>query len=55
MIKNSKSEIKKLEEELSNIEKLFLNYKEEYEKTDLDWDNEVGKEIWYNDESKKSK
>ena len=46
-------ELKKLEEkELSNIKKLFLNYKGEYEKIDLDWDNEVGKEIWYNDEEK---
>jgi hypothetical protein len=43
------------DEELSKIEKLFLNYKEEYEKIDLDWDNEVGKEIWYNDESEESK
>ena len=42
-------------ENLSNIEKLFLNYKGEYEKIDLNWDNEVGKEIWYNDESEKSK
>ena len=49
-------ETNKLEKkEISNIEKLFLNYKEEYEKTDLDWDNEVGKEIWYNDESEESK
>ena len=38
--------IKKVEEKLSNIEKLFLNYEDEYEKIDLDWDNEVGKEIW---------
>ena len=45
----------KINEDLSNIEKLFLNYKEEYEKIDLNWDNEVGKEIWYNDESEKSK
>ena len=37
------------------IEKLSLNYKEEYEKIDLDQDNEVGKEIWYNDENEKSK
>lgn len=41
------------DEELSKIEKLFLNYKEEYEKIDLDWNNEIRKEIWYN--SKKSK
>lgn len=40
---------------LSNIEKLFLNYKREYKKIDLDWDNEVGKEIWYNNKIKKSK
>ena len=33
---------------LSNIEKLFSNYKGEYEKIKLNWDNEVGKEIWYN-------
>ena len=38
--------IKKVEEKLSNIEKLFLNYEGEYEKIDLDWDNEGGKEIW---------
>ena len=38
--------LKKVEEKLSNIEKLFLNYEDEYEKIDLDWDNEVGKEIW---------
>ena len=38
--------IKKVEEKLSNIEKLFFNYEDEYEKIDLDWDNEVGKEIW---------
>ena len=38
--------IKKIEIELSNIEKLFLNYDGKYEKIDLDWDNEVGKEIW---------
>ena len=38
--------IKKVEEKLSNIEKLFLNYEDKYEKIDLDWDNEVGKEIW---------
>ena len=38
--------IKKVEEKLRNIEKLFLNYEGEYEKIDLDWDNEVGKEIW---------
>ena len=38
--------IKKVEEKLRNIEKLFLNYEDEYEKIDLDWDNEVGKEIW---------
>ena len=37
---------------LSNIEKLFLNYTDKYEKINLDWDNEVGKEIWYNDEEK---
>ena len=47
--------IKKVEEKLSNIEKLFLNYDGEYEKIDLDWDNEVGKESWYNDEKEKSK
>ena len=56
MIENLASEIGKLEErELRNIEKLFLNYKGEYEKIDLDWDDEVGKEIWYNDESEESK
>lgn len=56
MRKNLKSKVKKLKEkELSNIEKLFLNYKEKYKKIDLDWDNEVGKEIWYDDENEKSK
>ena len=38
--------IKKIEPKLSIIEKLFLNYDGEYEKIDLDWDNEVGKEVW---------
>ena len=38
--------IKKVEEKLSNIDKLFLNYDGEYEKIDLDWDNEVSKEVW---------
>ena len=38
--------IKKVEEKLSNIDKLFLNYDGKYEKIDLDWDNEVGKEVW---------
>ena len=38
--------------ELGNIEKLFLNYTDKYEKINLNWDNEVGKEIWYNDEEK---
>jgi len=56
MRKNLKSKVKKLKEkELSNIEKLFLNYKGKYKKIDLDWDNEVGKEIWYNDENEKLK
>ena len=41
------------EKELCNIEKLFLNYKEEYEKINLDWYNEVGKEIWYKDKREK--
>ena len=41
--------------ELSSIEKLFLNYKGKYKKINIDWDNEVGKEIWYKDESEKSK
>lgn len=50
-----KVEIKQTDKELRDIEKLFLNYKGEYEKRNLDWDNEVGKEIWYNDESEKSK
>ena len=37
MSKNLKSKVKKSEEkELSSIEKLFLNYKEKYEKIDLD-------------------
>ena len=45
----------KMNKKLSNIEKLFLNYKVKYKKIDLDQDNEVGKEIWYNDESEKSK
>lgn len=56
MSKNLKSKVKKLEEkELSSIAKLFLNYKGEYKKIDLDWDNEVVKEIWYNDKSEESK
>ena len=50
-----KVEIKQTDKELKDIEKLFLNYKGKYKKIDLDWDNEVGKEIWYNDESEKSK
>ena len=37
---------------VSNIEKLFLNYTDKYEKINLNWNNEVGKEIWYNDEEK---
>ena len=37
---------------VSNIEKLFLNYTDKYEKINLNWDNEVGKEIWYSDEEK---
>lgn len=54
MRKNLKSKVKKLEEkELSNIEKLFSNYKEEYEKINLDCYNEVGKEIWYKDKREK--
>lgn len=44
-----------MNKKMSNIEKLFSNYKREYEKINLDWDNEVGKEIWYNDESEESK
>lgn len=56
MRKNLKSKLKKLEEkELSNIKKLFLNYKGNYKKINIDWDNEIGKEIWYNDENEKSK
>ena len=53
MRENLESEINKLKEKkLSNIEKLFLNYTDKYEKINLNWDNEVGKEIWYNDEEK---
>ena len=37
---------------VNNIEKLFLNYTDKYEKINLNLDNEVGKEIWYNDEEK---
>ena len=47
--------VRKSEKELSNIEKLFSNYKGEYEKIKLNQDNEVGKEIWYDDENEKSK
>ena len=47
-----KVEIKQTDRELRDIEKLFLNYKGKYKKIDLDWDNEVGKEIWYNDKRK---
>ena len=44
MIENLTSEIGKLEErELRNIEKLFVNYKREYEKIDLNWDNKIEK------------
>jgi len=50
-----KVEIKQTDKELKDIEKLFLNYKGKYEKIDLDWDNEIGKEIWYIDESEESK
>ena len=53
MSKNLESKRNKLKEkELSNIEKLFLNYTDKYEKINLNGDNEVGKEIWYNDEEK---
>lgn len=46
MRENLESETKKLKEkELSNIEKLFLNSKREYEKINLDWNSEIGKEI----------
>ena len=50
-----KVEIKQTDKKLKDIEKLFLNYKGKYEKIDLDWDNEIGKEIWYIDESEESK
>ena len=40
--------IKKVEEKLSNIEKLFLNYDGEYEKIDLDWVKKYGKTRGYN-------
>lgn len=44
MIENLVSEIGKLEErELRNIEKLFSNYKGEYEKIKLNWDNKIEK------------
>ena len=53
MIENLESKRNKLEEKgLSNIKKLFLNYTDKYEKINLNWDNEVGKEIWDNDEEK---
>ena len=53
MRENLKSKRNKLKEkEPGNIEKLFLNYTNKYEKINLNWDNEVGKEIWYNDEEK---
>lgn len=56
MIENLESKRNKLEgKELINIEKLFLNSTNKYEKMNIDWDNEVGKEIWYNDESEESK
>ena len=42
-------------ENLSNIEKLFLNYKGKYKKIDLGWDNELEKEIWYNNKIKINK
>ena len=44
-----------MNKKLSNIEELFLNYKGEYEKIDLNWNNEIGKEIWYDDENEKAK
>ena len=53
MRENLESETNKLKEKkLSNIEKLFLNYTNKYKKINLDLDNEVGKEIWYNDEER---
>jgi hypothetical protein len=44
-----------MNKKMSNIEKLFSNYKREYEKINLDWYNEVGKEIRYNNKIKKLK
>ena len=56
MRENVETETNKLKEkELSNIEKLFLNYKGKYEKIDSDQDNEVGKEICYNNKIKINK
>ena len=50
-----KVEIKKMDKGFRDIEKLFLNYKGKYKKINLDQDNEVGKEIWYNKKMEKSK
>ena len=44
-----------MNKKMSNIEKLFSNYKREYEKINLDWYNEVGKEIRYNNKIKINK
>ena len=35
-----------------HIGKNRVSYTDKYEKINLNWDNEVGKEIWYNDEEK---
>lgn len=52
IIESKNLKLRKIGEDSKTIEKLFLNYTDKYEKIDLDWDNEVGKEIWYNDEEK---
>ena len=53
IIESKNLKLRKIGEDSKTIEKLFLNYTDKYEKIDLDWNNEVGKEIWYNDEEKK--
>ena len=52
IIESRNLKLRKIGEDSKTIEKLFLNYTDKYEKINLNWDNEVGKEIWYNDEEK---
>ena len=52
IIESKNLKLRKIDKDYKIIEKLFLNYTDKYEKINLDLDNEVGKEIWYNDEEK---